>query len=400
MKLEIWRTLLTLTIVCCMLCSGCIEGGDNGETVPPTSTEAPTTAMPTTTTPAPTESPNTLKLVDAWTLAIEAEPEFPLVLLQDSICVTTDEYIMLVSREGDVLWDKQLTGDIEIAPISYEGSVYLVYADGSVERRDDATGEVLWKKSVDAYPAVPVCAYGERLYVASDSYLLCLMIETGDTIWSTELPGGTVYSCIVPYGDQLLLDTYAHNVTVVDVGTGAILDEWDARCDMVDIFVHDDSAYAMGGGCLTCLDADTGTTHWEYIFPGGGSWVPAFVDYPYAFITTIDDQVLCVNIESGEFLWSDDAMYRAGLAISDEVLISGIAYIPDMYKTGQGSWDPSSTPPMPTVTDGNLVAWDVSTGERILSMPADQGLKWPVAIEERFVFVTGTSLACYMVVYK
>ena len=34
MKLEIWRTLLTLTIVCCMLCSGCISDADSLEPVP------------------------------------------------------------------------------------------------------------------------------------------------------------------------------------------------------------------------------------------------------------------------------------------------------------------------------------------------------------------------------
>jgi outer membrane protein assembly factor BamB len=355
--------------------------------------------MPTTTTPAPTEVPYTVQLADAWTLDIGGEPEFPPVLVQGSVCVVTDGRIVLISVDGDVLWDRQLTDVVFIAPISSGESVYLVYADGSVERRDAATGEVLWKKSVGAYPAVPVCAYGECLYVAINAHLLCLLAETGEEIWDAELPGGTVGTGIVPYGDKLFLDTFAHNVTVVDAGTGAILDEWDARCYMSNIFVHDDSMYAMGGRCLTCLDADTGTANWEYIFPGGGTLIPAFVDYPYAVISTIDDRVLCVNIESGEFLWSDDAMYRAGFALSGEVLISGIAYIPDMYKTGQGSWDPSSTPSVPTVTDGNLVAWDISTGARVLSMPADLGLKWPVAIEDRFVFVTGTSLACYTVGY-
>ncbi len=371
--------------------SGCISGENNGTAVPTT------TAMPTTTTPVPTEPPYTVRLADAWTLDIGGEPEFPPVLLQDSICVVTEERILLVSDGGDVLWDKPLSGDTEIAPISAGEFVYLVYADGRVERRGGATGEVLWTKSVDAYPAVPVCAYRESLYVASDGYLLRLLAETGDDVWSVELPEGTVYSCIVPCGDQLLLDTFAHNVTVVDAGTGAILNEWDARCDMGNIFVRDDSVYAMGGVCLTCLDADSGNTKWEYIFPGRGSWTPAFVDYPYAIVSTIDDQVLCINMESGTLIWSDDAMYRGGLAVSGNVLISGIAYVPDMYKTGQGSWDPSDTP---SEIVGELVAWDIGTGARVMSVQADQGLKWPVTIGDRFVFVLGTGLTCYTLEYE
>ena len=48
--------VLALLIVCSMLCSGCIAGGNNGETVPPTTTVAPTTTPPTTTV-APTTFP-------------------------------------------------------------------------------------------------------------------------------------------------------------------------------------------------------------------------------------------------------------------------------------------------------------------------------------------------------
>jgi len=371
--------------------SGCISGENNG-------TAVPTTTMPTTVPPVPTEPPYTVRLADAWTLDIGGEPEFPPVLVQGAACVVTEERILLVSGEGDMLWDKPLSGDTEIAPIPAGEYVYLAYADGRVERRDGATGEIVWARAVDAYPPVPVCAYGESLYVPSGRYLLRLLAGTGDVVWRVELPESPVYSRIVPCGDRLLVDTFTHNVTVVDADTGAILDAWDARCDMENLFVHDDLVYAMGGGCLTCLDADTGVAKWEYIFPGRGSWTPAFVDYPYAFVSTIDDQVLCLRMESGELLWSDDAMYRAGLAISGDILISGIAFIPDIYKIDQGMWDPESVTP-PGTPERELVAWDIGTGARVMSVPADQGLKWPVAIGDRFVFITGTSLACYAMEY-
>ncbi|HPR42298.1 MAG TPA: PQQ-binding-like beta-propeller repeat protein [Candidatus Methanofastidiosa archaeon] len=287
---------------------------------------------------------------------------------------------------------------MEISPIPDGDSIYIVYSDGRVERRDSATGEVVWIQSLDAYPPVPVCAYGERLYVSSGRCLLRLYADTGDVAWRTELPDGAVDTSIVAMGDRLLVDTFAHNVTVVDAETGTILDNWDGRCDMGYLFVHDDSVYAMGGFCLTCIDADSGNAIWEYIFPERGSWTPAFVDYPYAFISTIDDQVLCIDMGSGMLIWSDDAMYRAGLAISDKVLITGIAFIPDIYKIDQGMWDPNSVTP-PGTQERELVAWDVSTGERLVSIPADQDLKWPMAIGDQFIFLNETQLVCYRVEY-
>jgi hypothetical protein len=99
-------------------------------------------------------------------------------------------------------------------------------------------------------------------------------------------------------------------------------------------------------------------------------------------------------MESGDPVWSDDAMYRAGLAISGDVLISGIAYIPDLHKIDPGMQDPNSVTP-PGTPERELVVWDIHTGQRVMEMSADQGLKWPVAIGNRFVFVTGTSLKCY-----
>jgi len=53
-----WRNILALSIVCCMLCSGCIMGNGNEETAPPTSTVAPTTSPPTTTIFPTTVPPN------------------------------------------------------------------------------------------------------------------------------------------------------------------------------------------------------------------------------------------------------------------------------------------------------------------------------------------------------
>lgn len=368
--------------------SGCVSESGN-ETAPPTTTEPPTTTL------APTEPSYTVQLQDAWGLDIGAEPAFPPILVGESICVATEKRILLISSEGNVLWDEPLSGEVRYAPVTYGDLIYLVYADGSVEQRDGSTGDTMWKRSVDARESVPVCAYGKNLYVSSGKYLLCMHAESGDIAWRVDLPEGAVYSCIVRSENKLLVDTYAHNVTVVDAETGAILDEWDARCDMENLFVHDDSVYAMGGFCLTCLDADTGGVRWEYEFiEEGGSWTPAFVSYPYAFVSTIDDTVLCVDMESGDPVWSDDAMYRAGLAISGDVLISGIAYIPDLHKIDPGMQDPNSVTP-PGTPERELVVWDIHTGQRVMEMSADQGLKWPVAIGNRFVFVTGTSLKCY-----
>jgi len=324
--------------------SGCISGENNGTVVPTT------TAMPTT-TPVPTEPPYTVRLVDAWTLNIGGEPEFPPVLVQGSICVVTEERILLVSGEGDVLWDEPLSGKTRMLPIVDGDLLYLVYKDGRVERRDGATGEVAWVRSVDAYSGfAPVCAYRDNLYVSTtDGYLLCLRAGTGDAVWRIELPVGSAFSSIVPCGDLLLLDEFYHDkLTVVDADTGAVLNVWEGKHDLFGIVAHGDAVYSPGGFCFTRYDAHTGTMDWDYDYVEyGGTWIQIFADFPYAFVSTVRDQLLCFDMESGDLLWSDEAMYRAGLAVSGNVLVAGIAEIPDLHKVD------TETP------ERELVAWDL-----------------------------------------
>lgn len=52
------RTMMMLSFLCFIMCSGCIASGNNGETAPPTSTVAPTTTPPTTTLAPTTVPPN------------------------------------------------------------------------------------------------------------------------------------------------------------------------------------------------------------------------------------------------------------------------------------------------------------------------------------------------------
>ncbi|MHC1598582.1 MAG: outer membrane protein assembly factor BamB family protein, partial [Candidatus Methanofastidiosia archaeon] len=177
--------------------SGCISNGNNGTVVPTT------TNMPTTTTPASTNPPDTVQLTDVWELDLGGEAEFPPILVQGAACVVTDGRILLVLGEGDVLWDRPLSGETKDAPVSDGDSIYLVYTTGSVERRDGATGEVVWTRSVGAYPQfAPMCVYGDSLYVPiPEGYLLRLLVETGDVVWRHELPESPASSCIVPCGD-------------------------------------------------------------------------------------------------------------------------------------------------------------------------------------------------------
>jgi outer membrane protein assembly factor BamB len=162
--------------------------------------------------------------------------------VQDAACVITKERIMLVSGEGDVLWDAPLSGIMIMVPVVDGDALYLAYEDGRLERRDCTSGEVDWIRSVNIYSGfAPVCPYGGSLYVSTpQGYLMRLDAETGDIVWRIALPEGPAYSSIVPYEDTLLVDSFSYNVTVVEAETGAILDVWDTPFGMTDIFVHND----------------------------------------------------------------------------------------------------------------------------------------------------------------
>lgn len=59
-KNDHWGTILMLSLIFSVLCSGCITNDNNGETVPPTTTVAPTTSPPTTTVVPTTLPPTTV----------------------------------------------------------------------------------------------------------------------------------------------------------------------------------------------------------------------------------------------------------------------------------------------------------------------------------------------------
>jgi hypothetical protein len=103
------NAIMALFVVCSMLCSGCIAGGNNGETVPPTTTVAPTTTPPTTTVAPTTVPPTTVppnvntkpilasELLEEWN---ELQDEFPLKEAEMQETLSTVQ-AMLVEADPD-----------------------------------------------------------------------------------------------------------------------------------------------------------------------------------------------------------------------------------------------------------------------------------------------------------
>lgn len=88
-----------------------------------------------------------------------------------------------------VVWSADLQS-VDVQPIIYLGTVYVLAGNGTLWALDEVTGETIWKSQMDGQAfqtSTPACD-GDRIYAASDSGdLAAFDARTGQMIWTRHL---------------------------------------------------------------------------------------------------------------------------------------------------------------------------------------------------------------------
>ena len=240
------------------------------------------------------------------------------------LVATVDGKIACVSKQkGRVKWTKQVSTHQIYADLVVADDSVLVNDSDLWLRRIDASGELLWKRSL----------------------LNAFENKEGERIFTDVLSGGTYYQSKPTAADgQVYFGNAAGFLFSVDADTGEEIWKFEmGGAISVGPAIGEGKVFAgqQGGErFFYAVNAKTGKLAWKQTVPGGWVWGSAAYDDGMVYIPTVDGHCVCIDAKTGHIVW----MYPTAKSVPAEPAIDGdLVYF--------GSWS------------GSLYAFDKKTGE-------------------------------------
>lgn len=198
-----------------------------------------------------------------------------------------------------------------------------------------AQSDTLWRYSAPAPIKYTQVDAAGNLIVATDSVLVALQADSGQTVWTYPLHGRTsVFRTVL---NAYLLVGYGHSVTALDPVTGDTV--WH-RGDMPDLshtsfvtYRDRSSAVVQTKNGFAVLDLRTGRTQWDSTaLPVGTAvreYFPLFEHNVMLLLARTpqnDASLIAVTIDSGRVLWRHDSLFLTPPHIKRD---RGVEYITD-----------------------------------------------------------------------
>ena len=319
--------------------------------------------------PGPLAAPD-----EVWRANIEcAVGDHTPVLASGILVIGCDaaKIVALDARTGEARWSDQLAGVMLGSAGIDGGAVYVADAGRRLSKRDLATGEELWSRTVSPFRH-PVVV-DDTLYVGTtDGQVLALDPADGRERWSWRAPVGAAEVVASVAGDTLYAsadDGHLYALSRVDgiqawqfqVLTGAASTP-AATPDAV--FVAALEAGEPGAGRVFALDPATGTERWRFESPSGSQVAPPTVSDGIVYAPSQEDGLFALDAATGQVRWNDADI---GRMTGQPPAIAGTA----VY----------------AAADRSVAAYDRTTGRRLWSVDHDSGLDNGMVVSGGMAFV-------------
>ena len=249
----------------------------------------------------------------------------PVMTSEGLLVAGVDGMLSCLATDGSLKWSRRISTHPIYADLVAAGDGILVNDSDLWLRRINATGDVLWRRSLlDAweneqgerifsdvlsggtyYQSKPTAAQGKIYFGNPAGFLYCVDADTGEEIWKFEM-GGAI--SVAPA-----------------IADGRVF-----------------AGQQGGERFFYCVDAETGALIWKQTVPGGWVWGSAAVDEGLVYVPTVSGYAVCLDGKTGQMIW----MYPTAKSVPAEPAIDGdLVYF--------GSWSHS------------LYAFDKKTGEII-----------------------------------
>ncbi|MBL8389614.1 MAG: outer membrane protein assembly factor BamB [Hydrogenophaga sp.] len=280
------------------------------------------------------------------------------------------------------IWTTQVGGSTTVlAPMAFQGRVYLAGGAGTVAAVDATSGRDAWRLNLGTSLATGPGTDGQTTAVVSQAHQL-IAISDGREVWRAQLPAAS-YTTPLVAGKRVFVLTADRSVVAFDGQTGARL--WSQSRPGEPLVLRQagvllavgDTLVAGLSGRLVGLNPGNGSPRWEVQIANsrGTNEVERLVDLvaPVSRVgntvcaRSFGSAVACADAEAGRAVWNKPANGAVGVG-GDAALVLGAE------------------------ADGKLIAWRRANGEKAWDIERlkYRELSAPLSLERLFVVGDGT----------
>ena len=217
-------------------------------------------------------------------------------------------------------------------PIADSNRLYLV-GEGTLEARQTATGESIWRIPTTGEVSAPLVAQAGWLIVALDNGdLKALKGETGEVVWELAL-GGVVKTEPLIVGDRLYIAPEGSLLMALELLTGKTIWERDLGSKATSIAAHGDRITAgTVSRMFFGIDERRGDIKWRWRIGGDVIGRPAFDD-DMVFVITLSNEMRGFKLNDGGQKWRQPLDFRA---LGGPTRIGDVLMVPSFSPTLRG----------------------------------------------------------------
>ena len=269
----------------------------------------------------------------------------------------------LDAKSGEIEWQTKLSDWIRSKPAMTSKGLMVASVDGKIACLGKADGRIQWSKTFSTHQIYSDLVSAGDSVLVSDSDLWLRRIdasgnvlwkrsllnayenEAGQRIFTDVLSGGTYYQSKPTAADgKVYFGNAAGFLFGVDADTGKEIWKFEmgGAISVGPAFGEGKIFAGQQGGerFFYCVDAATGELLWKQTVPGGWVWGSAAYDDGMVYVPTVNGYAVCLDAKTGHIVW----MYPTAKSVPAEPAIDGdLVYF--------GSWS------------GSLYAFDKKTGE-------------------------------------
>lgn len=308
--------------------------------------------------------------------------------------------VVVLARDGgpETRWRFEFGSPVGAGPTLDGAALYAASEAGAVVALDAATGEVVWKASVDATPRGLIRADGERIYFRTDEGgVFALDTASGADVWDVSVEGGV--NTPVISGELVILAGQRGEVVALDAATGE--EQWRTdsgrtlRADPALVGASKE-VVAVGdiGGRLHTFDAASGEPLGEDLL--GGEFAGPVLDSSAALIAAPGPAIVALT-DDGTDAWRVETGEPNRLPMVEQ---DGVLYVdasPDLLAidvaTGEILWRYTSPALVVTFGIGEAIAVagmhtgevhgiDLATGERIWRYRTNESVRGTPVVDD------------------
>jgi outer membrane protein assembly factor BamB len=295
-----------------------------------------------------------------------ARKQFTVPLVHDGklyVGGANQQVYCLDATSGNIEWQTKLSDWIRSKPAMTSKGLLVAGVDGTITCLNQSDGAILWSKKISTHQIYSdLVGAGDSVLVSDSDLWLRRIDASGDILWKRSLlnayendegkriftdvlSGGTYYQSKPTAADGMVyFGNAAGFLFGVDADTGR--EKWKFEMGgaiSVGPAIGEGKIFAgqQGGErFFYCVDAKTGELVWKQTLPGGWVWGSAAYDDGMVYVPTVNGHAVCLDAKTGHIVW----MYPTAKSVPAEPAIDG-----DLVFFG--SWS------------GSLYAFDKKTGD-------------------------------------